>query len=150
MKDKNLDSYTVFEAPLPRISLYCKNKTKPQNQTPNSKKKHAHTGEKRRGEKYSAISSSWINFNKPRVTIHSLKLSSSYLYSLFLSLIQLRFPLIVCSFSSVLDSKGLKSLINERKKEDFFFKIWSILFLYPSYREIRNGQLINMRNKSVS
>jgi hypothetical protein len=51
MKDKNLDSYTVFEAPLPRISLYCKNKTKPQNQTPNSKKKHTHTQERREEER---------------------------------------------------------------------------------------------------
>jgi hypothetical protein len=37
MRNKNLDSYTIFEAPRPRISLYCKkNKSKPQNQTHNS------------------------------------------------------------------------------------------------------------------
>ncbi|KAJ6397705.1 hypothetical protein OIU77_018670 [Salix suchowensis] len=51
MKDRNLDPYTVFEAPLPRISLYCNNKTKPQNQTHDSKKKHTHTHrEKKRRE----------------------------------------------------------------------------------------------------
>ena len=30
-KDKNFDSYTVFEAPLPRTSLYCNNQERIQN-----------------------------------------------------------------------------------------------------------------------
>jgi hypothetical protein len=72
MRNKNLDSYTIFEAPRPRISLYCK-KTKgnPKIKLAIHFTEETHTQREREREReremYSAISSSWINLNKLRV-----------------------------------------------------------------------------------
>lgn len=63
---KESNPYTVFEAPFPKISLYCKKQQNPTSEKGKQKKRQAQKMKTREKANYSAISASGINFNKFR------------------------------------------------------------------------------------